>query len=270
MCRPATAAANDSIMGTASASTYALTTMSAAPGATVFGLQSNSSYITSQFSAAGVKYRLVSSEIRVRYVGTELNRGGNAVVYCDPNHNNVSGFNQAILLSNPSAGRSDIEMAEWISCKYNGVVDPTEENYAFAFGTVDSKANNWLMAIAIQSAVAAQPFDYEIYCHFEIIGANSTNLSSTISDPVGHGAVNTAAQTAQIAHPGSHEEVDYMHKLASGALHVVAAGASRVGDILGQEGTAKAVVHAVEKYVPKIAGFVGKYGKYAGMAAMML
>lgn len=274
LVRPATGAATGAgvtaVMGVTSLSSYTGSTMSNVVGANTQAVISNSTYVPSQFSATGVKYRLVAAEVRVRYVGTELNRGGNAVVYCDPNHNSVAAYGQAQLLTNPSAGRSDIEMAEWISCKYNGVVDPTEENYSFGFTEADNKANNWCMAIAIQSAAVAQPFDYEVYAHFEIIGANSTNLSSTISDPVGHGAVNTAAQTAQIEHPGSHEEPDYMHKLASGALHVIANGASRVGDILGQEGTAKAVVHAVEKYAPKISGFIGKYGKYAEMAAMLL
>lgn len=266
MVSPGLGMANDSVSIYNSIGTYAGSTLTTAATGVV-SANSNSPYASSAFSASGLKGRLVACEVRIRYTGTELNRGGDCTVFCDPNHQELNGLTDVQLLANASAGRSDIEMREWISCKYNGVVDPNEESFVTALTPTAMKCANKCMAIVINSAVAAQPFDYEVYWHFEIIGSLGASMTATSPDNVGHAAVNSATQKAQIDHAGSHEEEGFLHKAVTTVLHTVTSGISKVGDILSQEGVAKTVEHGIAKYLPKVAGFVGKYGP---MAAMIL
>lgn len=225
----------------------------------VIAVKSNSSYTYSQFGSATLKSRFVCGEIRVRYIGTELNRGGDAVVYCDTNHNSLLNYTEANLLSYAAAGRSFIGMNDWISCKYNGVVDPNEENFIIdPSSSVLTKNANPCMAIWINSAVPAQPFDYEVWGHFEVIGSLGANMTTVAPDPTGHTATNSAAQETQINHPGSHEEPGYMQGLLTKVFHTVATGASKVGDILSDKGTQSIIKSALEKYGPKVLGTVLK------------
>jgi len=219
----------------------------------VIAVSSNSSYTLAQFGSSTLKSRFVCGEIRVRYIGTELNRGGDAVVYCDTNHNSLIGYTEAQLLSFAAAGRSFISMQEWISCKYNGVVDPTEENFVIdPISSVLTKNANACMAIWINSAVANQPFDYEVWGHFEIIGSLGANMTTTTPDPVGHTATNSAAQDTQISHPGSHDEHAYGTSFMGKLFHTVTVGATKVGDILSDKGTQDIMKGAIAKYGPKV------------------
>lgn len=219
----------------------------------VIAVNSNSPYSYAAYSSTTLKARFVCGEIRVRYIGTELNRGGDAVVYCDTNHNNLVGYSEAQLLGYAAAGRSFINMQEWISCKYNGVVDPIEENFVTdPASSVQTKAANACMVVWLNSAVPAQPFDYEVWGHFEVIGSLGANMTTTTPDPVGHTATNSGAQAAQIDHPGSHGEHDYGHSLMGKVFHTIATGASKVGDILSDKGTQDIIKGAIAKYGPTV------------------
>lgn len=259
---PAGIAVNDGRCAFVTGSAFAGTTISNTVVANqVIPVSSNSPYNTTQFGSATLKARFVCGEIRVRYIGTELNRGGDAVVYCDTNHNSLIGFSEAQLLSYSACGRSFISMNEWISCKYNGVVDPTEENYVIdPISSVLAKNANACMVIWINSAVAAQPFDYEVWGHFEVIGSLGAAMTTVAPDPIGHTATNGASQKAQIDHPGSHDEQGYVEKALTTVLHTVTTGQSRVGDNLDHKGVMQTITQGVKKYLPKIIGGVEKYG----------
>lgn len=248
--------------------TYAGTQLTNVLGTGVTAVAANSPYPEAFYGNAALKGRLVAAEVRVRYSGTELNRGGDAVVYCDPNHNSLSGLTDAQLLSNAAAGRSFIAMEEWISCKYNGVVDAGEETFLGTITSATVKNANHCMAIMINSAVAGATFDFEVYAHFEVIGtAATTTLTKTVSDPIGHGAVNAAVQQAQIEHAGSHEEPEFVERALTAIIHTVAGGTSRVGAPLAHESKMEVVKAGVKKYLPSILrGAV----KYAPMALALL
>ena len=219
----------------------------------VIAVNGNSPYSSAQYGATLLKSRFVCGEIRVRYIGTELNRGGDAVVYCDTNHNSLLGYSEANLLSYAACGRSFISMQEWISCKYNGVVDPTEENFVTdSTSSVLAKNSAPCMVIWINSAVPAQPFDYEVWGHFEVIGSLGASMTTTNPDPTGHTATNSAAQTSQISHPGSHDEHDYGTTFMGKLFHTVTTGVTKVGDILSDKGTQKVISDTITRYGPKI------------------
>jgi len=228
----------------------------------------NSPYVAGQFGATAVRGRFVAGEIRIRYIGTALNRGGDVIVYCEPNHNDLTGATTQSLLTNASAGRAPISMTEWISCKYAGVVDPTEENFVASITSSIVKNANNCMCMIINSAAPASKFDFEGWFHFEIIGNVSASLVTTQPDPVGHTAVNGAAQAAQVEHAGTHEHQDYMKSAFGKILHTISTGASRFGDIVSHAGTLKAIGQGVEKYMPKIMGGVVKYGAPLAIAAL--
>jgi len=258
---PSSIAANNIPCAWVTEDSFAGTVISA-PGTPTAGVTpktSNSPYGIAQFGSDLLKARFVCGEIRVRYIGTELNRGGDATVYCESNHNTLVGYDETKLLSYAACGRSFIGMNDWISCKYNGVVDPSEENFV---NTPNANANtknaNPCMAIWINTAVASQPFDYEVWGHFEIIGSIAANMTTVTPDPTGHTATNSAAQETQINHPGSHEESHYMTGLLGKVFHTITTGASKVGDILSDKGTQKVIMGAIQKYGPKVLGTVAK------------
>lgn len=259
---PSNIACNDLNCAYVTGNAFAGTTLSNTVVASqVIGVKSNSAYAYANYGATSLKSRFVCGEIRIRYIGTELNRGGDAVVYCDTNHNSLLGYSEANLLSYAACGRSFIGMNEWISCKYNGVVDPTEENFVIdpSSGTLTKNANP-CMVIWINSAVAAQPFDYEVWGHFEVIGSLGAAMTTVAPDPIGHTATNGASQKAQIDHPGSHEETGYVEKALTTVLHTVTTGQSRVGDNLDHKGVMQTITQGVSKYLPKIIAGVEKYG----------
>lgn len=270
---PSNIAVNDANCAYVTGATFVGTFLDTS-GTGITAVKSNSPYSSASYGAALLKSRFVAGEIRIRYIGTELNRGGDAVVYCDTNHNSLVGATagtEAKLLSYAASGRSFIDMHEWISCKYNGVVDPTEENFVVdPSSSVLTKNASACMAIWINSAVPAQPFDYEVWGHFEVVGSLGAAMTTTTPDPIAHTAVNSAAQSAQITHPGSHEEHEYMTKTLGETAKTIVVGQTKVGDVLDHKGVFNVITNFVKNHKDQIIHGVEVAGKVAGALAVAL
>ena len=256
-------------------SAWVKTSMSFAPGTGVVTATSNSPYSLAAFNSAnGVKGRLVGCEVRVRYIGTELNRGGEAIVYCEPNHNSLTAtpYTDVDLLANAAAGRAPITMTDWISCKYQGVVDPTEETFTAAPNnpTITKNANA-CMCIWINSAVAGQPFDFEIYAIFESIGAViAGTATTTMVDAVGSAAANSAASQAQIEAPGDHGSHEFFSRFAEGVVTQVSSGTSGTRTAAGPAEVATAQSMAHEAIMKTIAPKTSSWSKLVHGAGQLI
>ncbi len=56
---------------------------------------------------------------------------------------------------------------------------------------------NPFLGVIINSAGASQPFDYEVYSWFEVVGSIARGASISFDDPIGYAAVNGAANQFQ-------------------------------------------------------------------------
>jgi len=262
---PAAAMASDGNSCYYTTSAWVTANMTAVSGGGVALANTNAQFALANYgNGGGVKSRLVGCEIRVRYIGTELNRGGEAIVYCEPNHNSMvtpNLYQDTQMLANPSAGRCPITMTDWISCKYAGVVDPTEESYTATPTTpANTKNANYCMAIWINSAVAAQPFDFEVWAIYETIGSLVGGAPTpSMVDAVGHAAVNSAAQLAQVTSPGDHGSQEFFSRAAETIITAVSTSASgpRTAAAPAAVAQAQAAAHTsiVTNTAPKTSGW---------------
>lgn len=185
--------------------------------------------------AAPVAGRLVSVGLRIRYVGTELNRGG--VCYClvTPDHTNtqqftmqaLSGFSECIKVP---VGRqwttivaSAIDMTE---CSYpeESTVpagDSGTRHMLYPFSQQNALTSTSLsvgapiMVIGVQS-LHNNAFEFEIVQHVEYIGALTQSMATkSHSDQAGLSKVTEAAGNvmANRASNGAPQEISFLNSL---------------------------------------------------------
>lgn len=150
----------------------------------------NSDYASSTFGDTQVQARLVSMGLRVRYAGTELQRGGRVILLEDPEHigwgrGASSTLSLAQLLSYEKAKEHKVGM-DWISLCSTGPVVPQEFDFVGSpltpfGGTV---TNHYL--VAFLQGVAGNVFDVEFYWNFEFTGSAVRGKSYSEADD--HGA----------------------------------------------------------------------------------
>jgi len=151
----------------------------------------NSDYTASQFtSAAGnLQCRLVSFGIRAFYSGTELTKGGEFRVIEEPNHADLTALS-AINLDGYDKTCKFQMTRKWICVTYHPIF-PTDLDYA---ASGQPLGTNSFLGILI-NASAANTFDWEYYCNFEVIGAIARGKTPSVTDTVGVDAVLNVTQS---------------------------------------------------------------------------
>lgn len=186
---------------------------------------SNATYANASVGsgADGLAYRVVGCGLRIRYVGKELDRGGQILAFHDPTHNSVQTRTYGQIDSEVQARRFTVKQ-RWTNVLY---VPKLESEYAMSDtpigagqipGTITSATNSWYMIAIVQPAFAGAPYEWEAFCSMEYQGKNVRNQEPTHSDPAVLGAAVSAAMTVP-----PHEE-------ASEVAH--ASVLSRVGNLL--------------------------------------
>lgn len=161
----------------------------------------NSEYTAASFATSGSvqghKARLVSCGIRIRYRGTELNRGGRYLCLEEPDHASVLGLDPAGCLAYENCHEFPIKDGSWTSVCSGGPVAPGEYDF------LDANANNSstgggstglyakpfpYLAIAFEST-SGNLFDVEVYANWEVIGPNIRGKTYNEADDVGTSTV---------------------------------------------------------------------------------
>nr|WPR18253.1 MAG: hypothetical protein [Crogonang virus 50] len=172
---------------------YAGTTMEVA-GAGVSVANANAPFPSSQFGdgAANLSFRMVASGLRIRYGGTELNRGGFKIALIDPTHDGLDGRDEASLLSDQQATRYPVNR-EWTSVIWRPI---REEEYRFRFNMTGVVTEPY-MGIMVVSPDASLDmlFEWEAYSIYEYQGATARGQTVTYSDPTGFAAVQSVTNT---------------------------------------------------------------------------
>jgi len=175
----------------------------------------------SAFYTTAVRGRIVSIGVSLKYVGTELNRGGRVVCYTSPDHQNLAGYDLAALgakseaeYSTPSYDREKCWMVDFgqkaeeldfceASPNDSTSVALLERVYPFSNGeSVTSNAADVnagaVTVAALIYGVVGNTYEFEVVEHVEYIGnLAEPGYTENLSDPDGLAMVQSAANRAQ-------------------------------------------------------------------------
>jgi hypothetical protein len=154
-------------------------------------VNSNSEYVTASIGPNLIQGRVVASGLRVRYIGTMLNTGGQMTALHEPNHNSLQGLAFANVTNYVEGRLINIRADQSYEICYKPVRD-TDDDMGGVSPAQGVGTNTYYMGFAIQSAVANSAFEYEAFTCLEFIGSNIRDKTLSVADLAGHSAVQTA------------------------------------------------------------------------------
>lgn len=123
----------------------------------------NSPYPSSNFGiAAGLEWRVVSAGLRVRYIGSELNRQGRVLLLEEPGHLGLANYTVTDMLG-LDRSRSEVVNRSWHTVTWQPVKG-TEFNYQ-----TDAGIQNHCLGIMIIGGLDHN-YEYEAVVNVELIG----------------------------------------------------------------------------------------------------
>lgn len=153
----------------------------ATPGS--IAIRTNAQYLSAAFGAGtnDTRSRLVSSHLRVRYIGPELQRGGTIVSFQHPQHESLTGLTMQQVLAFKTAKKTPVTR-EWTTVHYCPL------NYNFITGPTSDPgfpdAGDRYMGILVEST-AGNEFEWEFFANYEYIGVNVRGKTLCPADPIG-------------------------------------------------------------------------------------
>lgn len=189
------------------------------------------------------EYRLVGAGIRVRYIGTELNRSGRVILYRQPGKTGIpSVTNGQTFLSNRSAATAPSTRSE--ECVTYVPASPSDLFYI----PTDDYFKNPTLLIYVDGAVPGTSYEFELVQYFEFVGTNLPMTSKSHSDPVGMAAVTQsipARVPVTVPAVSENNQLQRAHgslmETMSGLIPtLVQGGATVLGGMLGGPGGARA------------------------------
>lgn len=204
----------------------------------VIPLNHNGDYTGANFGTSGVQARLVSMGFRIRYAGTELNRGGRIVLLEDPEHSNRANTTLAQLLSYEKAKEHKVSN-DWIVLCQTGPTLPAEYDY-LPYNYTPTNAVDHYMVAYLRSAALNQVFDVEFFWNWEFTGQLVRGKTPSEADEQGVGVVLGAIKSM------NDNQLDSRHPL------VQVSSSSTKGQPNAQAGqTAKVLNGLVQRYAAK-------------------
>jgi hypothetical protein len=145
----------------------------------------NAPFNTAAFTGGPVNARSVAYGIRIRCTASMMNRGGSYVAYEQVAHQDLAVTGTFTSLKSTQGAQTSgiptlVDPNQWdVAVCSSGPVIYTELNYS---GAASGPLNGLQpLAIAIQSAVPAMTFDYEVFHHVEYNGVVTTKTPSHAS-----------------------------------------------------------------------------------------
>jgi len=130
-------------------------------------------------SSGDVQCRCVAYGIRVKYTGTELNRGGSVYTLEEPDHADLSGVVVTDLRKYKATSTNKFG-DDWVTVLYQPRFPADFGYHGDAFG---QSVNNRFLAISIQAAFPTATFEWEVFAHYEFIGRPVTGKTQTHTEP---------------------------------------------------------------------------------------
>lgn len=201
-----------------------------APGVEI--TNSNAQFTNAQVGddSDGIAYRVVGCGLRIRYIGKELDRGGQILAFHDPTHNCLQTRTFSNIDAEEQSRRFTVK-PRWVNALY---VPRIESEYAMSDtrlganvtpGTITSNTNSWYLGCIVQPAVTNAVYEWEVVASMEYQGKTVRNQQPTHSDPVVLGSAVAAAGAMpphEIPSEAAHESVltKVEHLIMNGVSHV--------------------------------------------------
>nr|UHS71795.1 MAG: hypothetical protein [Permutotetraviridae sp.] len=140
-------------------------------------------------------WKLVSCALYVKYAGTELNKGGDIILIEEPTNKSLLVYSYNTAMNYDFAKRVPVT-GDWVHVSFtpggapNGTVAPVTTSYSNGDPTA---VGSLTLGAFVNSAGAAQPYDYEIFACFEVLGDTVRSATSSYADPIGFSAISAAA-----------------------------------------------------------------------------
>lgn len=138
--------------------------------------------------APSAQYRVVSAGLRIRYSGTELNKGGTIRALQHPNHDSIIGLTAAQIEGYVQSKRFPVTR-EWSHVVYC----PLTDSYNTQTGSGGFVAP---YAVPFQgflvSSTSGNEFEFEYVVNYEVSGRNVRGQTVCFKDPVGYAAITSA------------------------------------------------------------------------------
>jgi hypothetical protein len=220
----------------------------------VHAFASNSDYLAASIGAAAATYRVVSSCIRCRYVGTELNRGGTCVALSDTNHNSLLLRTFSNMDAEINSKRFAVDR-KWICVTYRPV---TTQDIVFSDSSLSpinpgTLSQAWYQGIMVQApAGAPSVYEWEYYSTYEAQGPNVRGQTRSHNDPIGNAAVNTVTNFSKHLEPYQGDPAPKEKSILKDTL-----------DVLGT------TMSKAEPYIDKAATFVTEPLVYEAIGGLM-
>lgn len=235
-CNPQAGAFNDLNAVYYTDATFAGTTLVGA-GTGVDNAQTNSEFASTAVTATftGITWRQVGGELRVRYIGTELDRGGQIVAYVSPVHQGLGGQNISGLESQIESRLFPVTR-EWTSLLYRPYFEEDLE-----LSNAQPPANSYMaVMVAAPSMTTSISFEWEYWGVYEFQGQAPKNQTPSHFDPTGFAAVHQAAQlgmmTAPTNIPGPKRQemmVKESNNFLSNVVSWVIANGAKIAEVAG-------------------------------------
>lgn len=200
---PTYAMANDVACAFFTSNTFVGTSVSLNPATTGVGTSgSDSDYNYNAFGggtpgSAAAAFRVVGSQLRIRYTDTELDRGGSINALHHPQHLSLQAQTIASIKLFDETVTFDSSRA-WHNLNYKPV-DVGDENFASILNARTPAATDasFYMGFVIQGAGGGPTsYDYEFWTVAEIIGTAVRGKSPSLVDPTGYNAVHAVSVTS--------------------------------------------------------------------------
>jgi len=150
----------------------------------------DSPMVNNDYSSGFNSYRLVGSGLAVRYVGNEMARGGQMILYRHFSNLTIpNGFTPSEMLQNKETTTVPIDR-DWHYVTWKPT-DATDISY------VNSVYTYYPMVIYISTAGPAQGFEFDAVSWFEAVGLAIPNLTPSEYDPLGLAVIKSAIAVPQ-------------------------------------------------------------------------
>jgi len=189
---------------------------------------SDSPIVSSAFNSNGNAYRVVGSGLAIRYLGNEMARGGQILLY--RTNDNVSpptggGSVSTYFFENKETTSVPVDR-EWHYVLWKPVLNQD----TFYNGTLPG-ATSYCMLAFVSGAGAGTAFEFDIVTWYEITGPDLPNLTPSENDPIGMAVVKSAIAVPQPADAPAENFSRFLRTasdIASHTLSFIGTGVSAV------------------------------------------
>jgi len=151
-------------------------------------------YTAANMAAGLAQARIVGKGVRIRYIGTELNRAGRAILFRYPTDQTVFGLTDVQLLGRTETLSRPI-LKKWTGISYIPQ-RPDDYDYTTNADQITGGGGNMDIGILVSGTVPSSGWEFEIVTYYEIVSGTLAvpNISATHSDLPGLSAIRNSLE----------------------------------------------------------------------------